>query len=82
MNNEPEILSQLRKQDPRAFNIFFSEYTHDMILDACALVHDYVEASEIVTAIWYRLLKENFASVHLPFQQFLQGEVKKACGSA
>lgn len=79
MRNEPEILQKLHQQDPKAFSAFFAEYTYEMITHACDLLHDYVEASEIVTSIWYRLLKENFASVRIPFRQFLSGEVEKAC---
>lgn len=79
MENEAEMLEKLKRHDPKVFHAVYDLYIHDMIEQASQSLHNYVAGNEIVTRIWWSIMKDDYVTVELPFQKFFYDQVKQAC---
>ncbi len=80
MENEEEILTQLRKRDIKAFKALINEFAEDMEILAFILLEDHVRANDLVANLLVNLwAKDALKEAELPLRLYLFSEVKKAC---
>lgn len=82
MEDEIEILNQLRSRDIKAFKRLCCDHSEDMTALAYSLLQDTRKANQVVDEVLYKLWNEtDLSTITPPIQQFLNVEVLRSCGA-
>jgi hypothetical protein len=83
MDDDIEILNQLRNRNIRAFKQVCCDHSENMTALAYAILRDTKKTSEVVDEILFKLWNDtDLSTVTMPFQQFFYAQVLKSCGAA
>lgn len=83
MDEDIEILDQLRKRDIRAFKRVCCDHSENMTALAYSILRDTKKTSEVVDDILFKLWNDtDLSTVRMPFRQFFYTQVLKSCGGA
>jgi hypothetical protein len=82
MDDDIEILNQLRNRDIRAFKRVCCDHSENMTALAFSVLQDMRKANQVVDEVLFKLWNEtDLSMVTVPFQQFLNVQVLKSCGT-
>jgi hypothetical protein len=82
MDDDIEILQQLRNRDIKAFKRVCCDHSENMTMLAFSVLQDIRKADQVVDDVLFSLWNHtDLSTVTVPIQQFLYVQVLKFCGA-